>query len=877
MKRVKSFLAFILKPILFLAGLIALVFLLNDIMIFKYEDGMIPMHTYYDLPADTVDVLFAGSSHIGMNINTQLLYEEYGIAGYKCWGSIQPIWNTYYYLVEALKTQTPKVVVIDAHGATFDYEYSDYVVQTKNLLGLKFSRNKIDAVKASCPEDSWFNLLAGLPTYHSRYGELNHTDFEFFPWNKHPEFRTLSSYNNESVYSFSIISPTASEGKELLSEKQEYYLRKIIDLCNEKEIPLELVVCPYQLSQDEQRKFRTIADIADEYPTVHFTNYNDNYQDYGINPKKDYLDPGHFNKYGLPKYVTAIGELLSKYDLPDRRKDPNHIWNYVTKKLVPAYTMETQFKGDGIQQYVDTGVKLFETPMDSWTLITEFAVPPVDDENTIILSCFDESPDAYSGLLVNLDNNNRLSIKFVGSEDFILDEEMKTGQIVRLALVKDHLDVSCYLNGKFFRKRTLQTHITYDGDLLIGAQQREDGEIIRFSRPTVYDLDYYDYPLSEQEVLGWKPSVLPEPEEEVVQKAEDLPEGMLYHLSTTFRGDGVEKYVKTGLRLYEDPEDSWTLLSRIDPNKESGESVYYSCFRENPQHYTGLLVRRLDDGSLNILYGNGTGITIPAPTKEPYNLAIAKDRHAYAIYLDGECVMDWTAAESDPYEEELLIGCQVKENGEYFRYSGTTVYNLDVVEGVMDPEQIAEWKPAVLPEAVKEQGSSTDYTLAESFAGNGKDRYLDTGIRLYDVSDKDWSMHYVIDLTYDTMGTVAACFAEDPNNYRGFAFRQMDEDTYGVILGSAYVSFKSNPGRTMVVDIVKEEFTYRVYVDGALIDETEGRCSVYNGSLLLCAEQMENGSLFRFSNQKIRKLAIVAEALSDEQLKERYGADTKYR
>ena len=68
-----------------------------------------------------------------------------------------------------------------------------------------------------------------------------------------------------------------------------------------------------------------------------------------------------------------------------------------------------------------------------------------------------------------------------------------------------------------------------------------------------------------------------------------------------------------------------------------------------------------------------------------------------------------------------------------------------------------------------------------------------------------------------------------------------------------------------------------MYVDGALIDETEGRCSVYNGSLLLCAEQMENGSLFRFSNQKIRKLAIVAEALSDEQLKERYGADTKYR
>ena len=195
----------------------------------------------------------------------------------------------------------------------------------------------------------------------------------------------------------------------------------------------------------------------------------------------------------------------------------------------------------------------------------------------------------------------------------------------------------------------------------------------------------------------------------------------------------------------------------------------------------------------------------------------------------------------------------------------------------MGPEEIAAWDPEPLKEAKKKKGSSVSYTLEAGFAGNGKDRALDTGVRLYDVPDKDWSMHFMIDLSEGSSGTIASCFAEEPDHYRGFAFRMTDPDTYGLILGSEYVSITSNPGRTMVVDIIKQEFTYRVYVDGVFVQEVSGRCSAYNGSLLLCAERMDNGSLFRFSNQKIRKLNIVSNALSEEELKEAYGSDTNYR
>mgnify|MGYP000718372696 FL=1 len=46
-------------------------------------------------------------------MNTQLLWDEYGMAAYLMTGAEQPLWNSYYNLKEALKNQKPKLVVLD--------------------------------------------------------------------------------------------------------------------------------------------------------------------------------------------------------------------------------------------------------------------------------------------------------------------------------------------------------------------------------------------------------------------------------------------------------------------------------------------------------------------------------------------------------------------------------------------------------------------------------------------------------------------------------------------------------------------------------------------------------------------------------------------
>lgn len=87
----------------------------NKVFKVKYGDGIYGVTKFYELDDNTVDVLFLGSSHAYEDFNTGTLWDEFGIASYILAGSVQPMWNTYYYLKEALKTQTPELIILEGY------------------------------------------------------------------------------------------------------------------------------------------------------------------------------------------------------------------------------------------------------------------------------------------------------------------------------------------------------------------------------------------------------------------------------------------------------------------------------------------------------------------------------------------------------------------------------------------------------------------------------------------------------------------------------------------------------------------------------------------------------------------------------------------
>ncbi len=328
----------VIKVIAFLVVLVMVTNGVLNILSFKYGDGILSIDIFYDQKPNTVDVLVLGSSHAFENINTSVLYTEYGIASFDLCGSVQPFWNTYYYLEEALKTQSPKLVVLEAYGVNIVDEYSDDSRIIKNNYGLRWSSTKINSLSVSVPQDRLKDFIIGPFQYHSRYASLTKEDFE--PHLGMKIFENFKGFGcNYATTAFE--TPKVSHITETMELywKTERYYRKIIELCIDKGIPLLIVVTPYVVTESEQMRYNKAAVIAEEY-SVPFINYNLQYKELRFDFSKDMAEIGHNNHIGNIKTTRAIGELLKQnYDLPDRRNNPN--WK--------SWELDAQFFWQGLK------------------------------------------------------------------------------------------------------------------------------------------------------------------------------------------------------------------------------------------------------------------------------------------------------------------------------------------------------------------------------------------------------------------------------------------------------------------------------------------------------------------------------------------------
>lgn len=292
----------------------------NNTLTLKRSDGVITMQDYYEQPIGTVDVLMLGSSRSGVNFDCEEMWKEYGISGYMLWGSVQPLWNTYYFLKEAVKVNRPKVVVLETNAGMYSFEYSDDGRQYTNTYGMKMSLNKVEAVQVSAPQERWADLLLGFPIYHTRYSELTEEDFRRYPWNISENVSKGGSvrYGRGALNDYGEATDLVTIKE--INFKEELYLRKIIELCQSENLPLLLIEGPVIDRTDAQPYFNYIQMIADEY-NLPYLNYNLLDAETGLGISDIYID-GHLNTNGGRKVSSHLGKyLMDNYDLQDHRGD----------------------------------------------------------------------------------------------------------------------------------------------------------------------------------------------------------------------------------------------------------------------------------------------------------------------------------------------------------------------------------------------------------------------------------------------------------------------------------------------------------------------------------------------------------------------------
>ncbi len=293
----------------------------NHVLSIKDDDGVYSMKKFYELDKNTVDVLVVGSSHAYSSFNTGVLWREQGISSYVLSGSAQPLWNSYYCLREALKTQTPKLIVLEGYRVVEEEEFVDIGYAIKNTYGMKWSRNRLDAVWAGVPQEERLGFLLGYTQYHDRYKELSEEDFTFRK--KAEKYRDWRGFE-PGMITESVEEPDigASTECEELTEKSEKYYRAILALAKERNIPIMVVVAPFaSMTEEDLMRFNTAQKIAQEYETP-FLNYNVMREEMPINYATDMLDESHLNIRGSCKFTSGWGEYIAgRYHIPDHRGD----------------------------------------------------------------------------------------------------------------------------------------------------------------------------------------------------------------------------------------------------------------------------------------------------------------------------------------------------------------------------------------------------------------------------------------------------------------------------------------------------------------------------------------------------------------------------
>lgn len=290
----------------------------------KYDYGVCSMVNFYEQPENSIDVLTVGTSLAYAGINTNVLWSEYGIAAYNLCSAEQPYWVSYYVIREALKTQSPKVLLLDAKPSIYTRDYSKRGRTILSTYGIKGVENRIGAMLACVekPQDA-VGYILGLPQVHSNYKDVEISDFFLLDnggrgsnWKGYIEVDAVEHHQKPSL--------VWTSTKRNMNEREEEYVRKIFELCEEEGIEVMLVGFPNPDYASDHMYYNALWEVASEYGVTGI-NYNDPDLKYGLRYSSDFADWQHLNVKGSMTFSRRLGaDLLERYELQDHREEEKY-------------------------------------------------------------------------------------------------------------------------------------------------------------------------------------------------------------------------------------------------------------------------------------------------------------------------------------------------------------------------------------------------------------------------------------------------------------------------------------------------------------------------------------------------------------------------
>ena len=276
---------------------------------------------YQELPENSVDVLFIGSSNLMSSVNPVQLWKETGIQSYAYCSRAQTFGFAYAYLQDALKTQNPECVVMDAYSV-----FSEKIINDLSNTDFHFGIN-MDNLSAGAKTELLMNHVSKqewLAYYFPLFKNHNY----FKQW-ENPIDETEAIFMG---YCFAdskewFEKPEYSDICGTLEEVDNLYLQKIIDLCESEGIDLFVIKTPVVYSDEEHQRLNTLKQRC-EANDVPFYDMSMDTEEWGFDFAEDMLNYFHNNTSGAVKVTSRLGEIINEnYDFSNSEtKQYSDVW-----------------------------------------------------------------------------------------------------------------------------------------------------------------------------------------------------------------------------------------------------------------------------------------------------------------------------------------------------------------------------------------------------------------------------------------------------------------------------------------------------------------------------------------------------------------------
>lgn len=318
----KNFLKILSKTILFTVIFCLLWMTLSD---YFRVDKNIDGDQFRLIPENSADIIALGSSHMQYAVNPGVIYANSGYYAYDLGSSCQEMSMSYYMLIEALKTQSPEVVIIDVFTLLPAYSvcYADgmYYLATQQMTGM----TQIEAANAVPNENVKYDYMFDLLMNHSNWKTM-----------QIPKEETEITYDRGLGYvfqepedlQFKHLVPHEKEETVILDDASKKALDDIQQLCKEKGIHLILFKSPFDIDQENYDTLQAVWDYAEE-KNIEYIDFIELAEEIGFTLGMD-GDTWHNNTWGAEKVSRYLAQYIEEKGYVKSHTDNSEYDSYLS-------------------------------------------------------------------------------------------------------------------------------------------------------------------------------------------------------------------------------------------------------------------------------------------------------------------------------------------------------------------------------------------------------------------------------------------------------------------------------------------------------------------------------------------------------------------